>query len=158
MLSLLLAIFLIILGVLGAVLPFLPGPPLAFAGLLVYGIATHFTRVTVTGLIVFGILTVVILLLDIFAPALFARGSKASRLGIIGALLGTVIGMFAFPPLGIFLGPLLGAFIGEYLARSDVASASRTAWASFLGFLFNTILRLVITLAMAAYFVVALLR
>lgn len=143
---------LMFLAFLGAILPLVPGPPLAFAGLLLYGFWTHFRAVTITALIIFGALTLLTIIFDIFAPALAAKGYKASRYGVIGALVGAILGMFVLGPFGIILGPFVGGFLGEYLAKSDPSKAIRTAWGTFVGFLVGTIFKFIVTLAMVGYF------
>lgn len=147
---------LILVGFAGAILPFLPGPPLALAGLIIYGFATDFTAVSVTAIIVFSILTAVSFVLDVFAPALAARGYKASSYGMIGSVLGGVFGMAVLGPLGLVLGPLAGGFVGEYLAAPDAQKALRTAWGAFVGFFVGTAVKFLVTLAMAIYFIFSL--
>ncbi len=147
---------LLLTGLLGAILPLLPGPPLSLAGLVLYGLATHFTRISVTAVIIFSVLTALTLLLDILAPALGAKGYKASRGGTWGAILGAVFGLLVLGPAGIIFGPLLGAFLGEYLAVRNSEQALGAAWGAFLGFLLGTAVRLGVSVAMAGYFVYAL--
>lgn len=149
---------LILLGIAGAVLPFLPGPPLAFAGLLIYGFATDFEPMSATVLVVFGFLILLTLALDVVAPAIGAKGYKASRWGIIGSFVGAIFGIFVMGPLGIILGPFVGGFVGEFLHLPDSKRALRTAWGSFVGFLMGTLVRLGVTLGMAGYFVYALIK
>jgi len=153
-----LAAALILLGIAGAVLPFLPGPPLALAGLIIYGVATDFRAVSVTAIVVFSLFTILTLILDVVAPALGAKGYKASRAGVIGAFAGAVFGMFVLGPLGVILGPFFGGFIGEMMSNANAHRVWRAAWGAFVGFLLGTVVRLGITLAMAGYFVLALFR
>lgn len=149
---------LMLVGVVGAVLPFLPGPPLSFAGLLLYALATHFVKVSPVALIVFGILTALTLVLDIAAPALGARGYKATRSGILGSILGAIFGMFVAGPVGIIIGPFVGGFLGEYFAVYDPERAFWTAWGALVGFLFGTVVRFGVTVAIGVYFIYALFR
>ena len=153
-----LAAILILLGVIGAVLPFLPGPPLALAGLIIYGFATDFNKVSVTAVVVFSLLTVLVLVLDVAAPALGAKGYKASRAGVAGSFIGALVGIFALGPLGIIIGPFVGGFAGEIMTSPDAHRAWRTAWGAFVGFLVGTVVRLGLTFAMAGYFVYALIK
>jgi len=149
--------FLILLGLAGSFLPILPGPPLAWAGLLVYGIFTDFQEATVLAIVIFGILTALTMVIDMLAPVLGAKGYKATRSGIIGALIGALIGVFVAGPIGIALGPLVGAFIGEYIAHRDHERALKAAWGAFVGFLVGSLIKVVVVLAMAAYFISILL-
>lgn len=153
-----LAGILVILGLAGSVLPFLPGPPLSLAGLLVYGFATDFDKMSVGVVIVFAVLTLITILLDVFAPALGAKGHKASHSGVVGSIVGAFAGLIFLGPLGIILGPFIGGFIGEYWHRHNIEKAMHTAWGSFVGFLWGTLVRFAVTLAMAIYFFYVLLR
>lgn len=151
--------FLILLGLAGAALPFLPGPPLSLAGLVLYGFATDFEKVGVTAIIVFSSLTLLTILLDVFGPALTAKSYKSTGYGVAGALLGAVFGVLVLGPLGAFVGPFVGAFAGEMLApKVRVETAFRAAWGAFVGLLVGTIFKFVVTLAMAGYFVFSLFR
>ena len=144
-------------GFLGALLPLLPGPPLAMAGPLVFAIADRFQTASPWVVGVLGVLTLSTILVDIFAPVLAAKGYKASRLGLIGSFAGAIIGLW-FGPLGIIIGPFVGAFAGEYFANPDPRRAFKSAWGTFIGFVIGTIYKLVITVAIAFYFVYALLK
>lgn len=149
---------LMVLGLFGAVIPFLPGPPLAWLGLLVYGIVTHFTKISVEAVVSFGVLMVLTVVMEIFAPAIVARGYKATRYGSWGAALGGILGIILLGPFGVLLGPLVGALVGEYLALSNSKQAWRSAWGAFVGFLVGTFLKIIATVAMVGYFVYVLFR
>ncbi|OGE74541.1 MAG: hypothetical protein A3K06_02240 [Candidatus Doudnabacteria bacterium RIFCSPHIGHO2_01_52_17] len=144
-------------GFLGALLPLLPGPPLAMAGLLIYAIAERFTSVSPWVVGALALLTLSTILVDVFAPVLAAKGYKASRLGVIGSFVGAIVGLW-FGPLGIIVGPFVGAFVGEYFFNPDAARALRSAWGTFVGFVVGTVFKLVVTVAIAFYFVYALIR
>jgi hypothetical protein len=146
---------LMILGLLGSFLPFLPGPPLSFAGLLVYAIFDRFESVSVLAVIIFAILTVLTLVFDFFAPILGAKGYKASKWGIIGSLIGAVVGLW-FGPVAIFTLPLLGAFVGEYFYVRDSGRALKTAWGSFVGMIFGLFFRTGVTIIMLFYWLYAI--
>jgi uncharacterized protein YqgC (DUF456 family) len=110
-LLLVIAAVLIFLGIVGSFLPFLPGPPLAWAGLLLM----HFTSThyfSVTFLIITAIVTAVVSLLDYILPVWATKRSGGTKYGQKGATAGMILGLFA-GPLGIVLGPLIGAFVGE---------------------------------------------
>lgn len=153
-----LSAILIFLGVAGSVLPFLPGPPLALTGLILYGYSTDFTAVSGKAILIFALLAALSFVFDIFAPGLAAKGRKASKSGAIGAIIGTALGVVFWGPLGAFLGPFVGGFVGEYLKMPDSQRALRTAWGAFLGFVFSALFKLVVVLAMAGYFVYGLFR
>ncbi len=146
---------LIVLGTVGSVLPFLPGLPVALAGLILF--AWFSKAVSIWVLVVFGILTLLTIVLDILAPAIAAKGRKASAMGITGALLGGIFGIF-LGPIGIILGPFLGAFIGEIMNRANAEHALKIAIASVFGLIIGSLFKLIVGVSMFIYFVVAVVR
>jgi len=146
----------IMLGGVGSFLPVLPGPPLSFAGLLLYAWYTDFTKITPLALGVFGILTAATLILDFLAPAIGAKGYKASMYGVAGSMIGAFAGMFVLGPLGIVIGPFVGGFLGEFIKTNNLEQSYKTAYGSFLGFIAGSIFRLSVVIAMLGYFIYSL--
>ena len=156
-------IFLIIAGALclltgltGCILPMLPGPPLAYAGLLLL----HFTekvQFSLTQLLVWLGIVIVIQVLDYFVPLLGAKYSGSSKWGTLGCLIGTLIGLF-FLPWGIILGPFLGAFIGELLGGRETREALKSGLGSVLGFLLGTVVKCIVCGYFIWQFAAALLQ
>lgn len=137
-----LGILCLIAGLVGCFLPILPGPPVAYTGLLLL----HFTdkvQFTTTELLIWLLIVVIAQILDYFIPMLGSKYSGGSRWGTRGCLAGTLIGLF-FMPWGIILGPFLGAFIGELLGGQETGQALKSGLGSLLGFLFGTVLKCVI--------------
>jgi uncharacterized protein len=147
---------LIILGGLGSVLPILPGPPISFAGLWLYAWHTNYDKITPTALWIFGALTVLTFIIDFLAPAMGARGYKASNSGVLGSMIGAFAGMFVLGPLGIMLGPFVGAFLGELVNAKNAERAWRVAWGSFIGFVIGSLFKVAVIFAMLAYFIYSL--
>ena len=138
----------LLVGLVGCVLPALPGPPIAYVGILLL----HFTdkvQFTTPQLVIWCLLVVVIQLLDNFIPMLGAKYSKGSKWGSWGAFIGSILGLF-FLPWGLLVGPFLGAVVGELLGDHSFQQALKSGVGSLLGFLFGTILKLVI----CTYFIV----
>lgn len=143
----------IIAGILGAFIPVVPGTPLSYLGLLIL----HFAKGDIFGwmfILSWGIVVVITVTLDSFIPAEGARRMGGSKLGIYGALIGAVIGLFFFPPAGIIFGPVVGAFIGEMMAGKRSGSALRAAMGSFVGYLVATGLKVGVAVILAYYFVI----
>jgi len=147
---------LMLVGLLGVILPFLPGIPVAWLGLFIYAIGTGWERISVTTIIVFAVLTVLALLLDYIAPLLGAKKYKASKGGIIGASIGLFLGIIIFQLWGVILGPLLGALIGELVAGKPADHAFKSALGTLGGFLFGTLLKVVLIFVMVGFFIVSL--
>jgi len=136
----LLAFIAVILGLLGSFLPILPGPPLAWLGLLcLYFIPD--TGISSRELSLHGAVVAGITVLDYYIPIWGTKQFGGSKAGVRGATIGLVVGLF-FAPLGIILGPFVGALLGELAAGSNQQQALRSAMGSFLGFLAGTLLKL----------------
>ena len=152
----LLAIVLVVVGIAGTILPALPGLPLVFAGMLLAAWAGDFQQVGVPMLVVLGLLTVFSLAVDFWATALGAKRVGASRLAIIGAMVGTLAGLF-FGPLGLLMGPFAGAIGGELIHRrsllkQDLGQAARIGVGTWFGILFGTVLKLALAFTMLGLF------
>ncbi len=149
-----LAVVLVIIGFAGTVLPALPGAPLVFLGLFVAAWGDSFQHVGWPTLVVLGVLTAFVLIVDLVATAMGAKRVGASRLAILGAAIGTLIGIFFALP-GIILGPFIGATAGEYLARARLGDATKVGLGTWIGLLIGTILKLTILFIMAGIFITA---
>ena len=131
----LLAFALSILGIIGCIVPALPGVVLSYAGLLC-AYFTSYSQMSASALWLWLGVTVAVSVADYFLPAWMTRRFGGSRAGAIGATVGVFAGFFLFPPVGIFLGPFLGAVLGELLNdRSDVPKAFLIGFGSFLSFI-----------------------
>lgn len=140
---LILGILCLITGLIGCVLPALPGPPLSYAGLLML----HFTRwieFSTTELLVALGIVVIVQIIDYFIPMYGTKRMGGTRWGTWGCLIGTVIGLLFFPPWGILIGPFAGAVVGELLGGKEAANALRAGFGALVGFLLGTILKLIV--------------
>ena len=147
-----LAGIMMVVGILGCLLPVLPGPPLSFAGLLVL----HFSRFadfSSTFLITWGCVTIVVTILDYVVPIWGTKKFGGSKSGMWGAGIGLVAGIFFLPPIGIIVGPFAGAVIGEALTGKNTSSALRAGLGSFLGFLAGVGIKLAASVIMTYYYV-----
>lgn len=140
------SIILLFLGVIGSVLPIVPGPPLSFLALLFLHFFTPF-QLNEDVLIYFGVAAAVITFLDywlqIYSVKVFG-GGRASTLGVIA---GIIFGIFLFPPFGVIIGPFIGAYIGAAIESDfDLIKSFKIAFGSLIGFLGGTILKFVYSL------------
>ncbi len=139
------------MGVIGSLLPVLPGPPLAWVGILI----THFSssvNFSTKFLIITAVVMVLITVLDYFIPIWGTKRFGGTKAGVIGCTIGLVVGLF-FGPLGIILGPFLGALAGELAVnQKELKKALKSATGSFMGFVVGTGLKLVFCGFMAYYF------
>lgn len=138
-------------GVVGAVLPFVPGAPLILAGAVIYAVATDFAPVGWGRLAILGALTVLGFVLDYVASALGARRFGGSRWAVVGALAGGIVGVF-FGPLGLLLGPVVGAVAGELIRSGQLAGSLRTGIGAVVGLVAGAIAKFGLALAMVGLF------
>jgi uncharacterized protein YqgC (DUF456 family) len=142
---------LLLAGVLGCFLPVLPGPPLAFVGLLLQQLKSS-PPFSTRFMVVFLLIAIAITILDYVIPVYGTKKFGGSKYGVWGSTLGLLVGLF-LGPIGIILGPFVGALIGELIAAADPAHALRAATGSFIGFLAGTFLKLIACLVMVGYWI-----
>jgi uncharacterized protein len=150
----LIAGILMLVGIAGTVLPALPGLPLVFAGMLLAAWAGDFREVGWVPLVILGLLTVLSLGIDLLATSIGAKRVGASRLAVIGAVLGTFAGLF-FGPVGLFAGPFVGALGGELIHGREVRKAAKVGFGTWLGIVFGVVLKLGLAFAMLGLFAFA---
>jgi uncharacterized protein YqgC (DUF456 family) len=151
------AFALLLFGLLGAVVPALPGPPLSYAGLLVLQWSGR-GGFTFIFLCVWAAVVVAVVVADNFLPALMTKHFGGSRAVVIGSVVGLIAGIFFFPPVGIIAGPFLGAFVGELINnRADGAKALKVAFGAFLAFIVGTGAKLIASSMMIFYAVKAII-
>ena len=150
------ALVLIGAGVAGTVLPALPGAPLVFGGLLLAAWIDDFQKVGYVTVGALAVLTLITVAVDVLASVAGAKRVGASRAGLIGSALGTVLGLF-FGFGGLIAGPFAGALIGELMARRGLYSAGRVAVATWIALLFAIVVKLAVVFGMIGLFVLAYL-
>lgn len=155
----LLAALLVVAGLAGTLLPVLPGAPLVFVGLLVAAWADGFTHVGGWTLAILAMLTLLSLVVDFWATAHGAKRVGASKLAMLGATLGTVVGLFFALP-GLILGPFIGAVAGELLHQrslhpNSLGLAGKVGAGTWLGILLGTALKLALAFTMLGTFAFA---
>ena len=149
------AIILLIGGIAGCIIPFLPGPPLAYGSLILIQLSSY-KPFTEKFLVIWALVTLVIVIADYYIPIWGTKKFGGTKSGVWGATIGLIIGIFFFPPIGLIVGSFLGAFIGEMLNNQDTNKALRSALGSFVGFVASTIMKLGISIVMGYYFFTAL--
>lgn len=136
-------------GILGSILPGLPGTPVSWVGMLIlyiWGSGTNASgdEMSLKTLLVWGIVVVIVSVIDYFVPMYFTKVTGGSRYAERGAMAGLIIGIF-LTPIGMVLGSFLGAFFCElYYNRQGTAQALKAAVGSFLGFMTGTGLKTIV--------------
>ncbi|MFC7445138.1 putative membrane protein [Mesoflavibacter sp. HG96] len=142
----------ILLGLVGSVLPILPGPPLSGIGLLLL----HLTEYVPNNSLFIGItllIAILIFAMDYIIPAIGTKKFGGSKAGMIGTTIGLFFGLFTPIPGGIIIGPFIGAFLGELSNKADTNTALKAAFGSFLGFITGTFLKFTVAVIYLGYFV-----
>jgi uncharacterized protein len=151
-----LAIILVIAGVIGVVVPAMPGTLLVFLGLLTAAWADGFQKVGVVTVVILGLLTLLSYGIDFLATYLGVKKVGASGWSILGGSLGMLIGLFFGVP-GILFGPFIGALVAEWFVKKDLRQAGKAGLGSWLGLLLGTLLKLAVVFMMIGVFVLAFL-
>lgn len=144
-------IILIIVGILGCVLPIIPGPPISFIGILVL----HYTRFAdySSGFLwIAAGLAALVTVLDYIVPIWGTKKFGGSKAGMWGATIGMVIGMIFMGPLGLILGPLVGAIIGESIKGAERKDAIKAGFGAFVGFLLGIGMKLAVSIYITWHF------
>lgn len=145
------AVVCVVLGIAGTIVPVLPGAPLVFLGLLLAAWADDFQKVGWVTLTLLALLTLLSFAVDIWATRHGARRAGASPLAMVGAVLGTIVGIFFSLP-GLLLGPFLGAAAGELIARRNLRQAGRAGLGTWLGLLLGAAGHLALIFVMLGIF------
>ncbi len=151
-LLLVIAVVLVVAGVVGLVLPPLPGALLILAGLVLAAWAEDFVYAGGGTIVVLAVLAALTYVVDFAAGVIGVKRFHASRRAMFGAAAGAVVGLFFGVP-GIFLGPLVGAALGEFSARRDVAQAGRAGLGASIGLVLGIALKFMLGFAMVGWFV-----
>ena len=114
------AFILLLVGLIGSIVPALPGPPLSYAGLLLLQ-WSGYGGFSITFLVVWGAISVVVTISDYILPAWLTKKFGGSKMAVTGSILGLLAGIFFFPPIGLLVGPFVGALIGELLHNQTQA-------------------------------------
>ena len=149
----LIAIILMTAGMAGLLFPVLPGAPILFAGLVTAAWADDFAYAGVKTLTVLGIMAVLMYVLDFLASAFGAKHFGASRLAVIGATLGAIVGLFFGIP-GILLGPFIGAVLGELFNRPNLRAAGMAGIGATVGLVLGIAAKLSLAFAMLGTFLI----
>lgn len=145
---------LILLGLAGSLLPVLPGPPIAWFGLLIQQLRDpnpYSTRF----LVIWAIVVVVTIVLDYLVPIYGTKKFGGTKYGAWGCTLGFLLA-FWMGPWGVIIGPFIGAFVGEMLGGQTSNRSLRAAFGSFIGFLVGSFLKIVVCLMMLWYLITSI--
>lgn len=132
---------LMVVGIIGCIVPGLPGTPIAYAGLWIAQ-ATDRVDFSWQTLLIWGIVTVVVSVLDYVVPAWGTKRFGGTKWGAWGSTIGVFVGLF-FGAAGVIVGPLAGAILGELMGGKKAEEALKAGWGSFIGIFFGTVIKLI---------------
>jgi len=146
-----------LLGLVGTVVPMIPGAVLIFAGAVLHRLTLGPEQSVGWGTLV-GLLVLVFLSygVELLGGTVGARYFGATRWGMIGGILGGIIGLFFSLP-GLILGPLLGVLLGELVGGQKLLPAAKSTWGTIIGTAAGAVVKLVLASAMIGWFALALM-
>jgi uncharacterized protein YqgC (DUF456 family) len=153
LLWIILSILFLLTGIVGCIIPLLPGPPLAYIGLLLIQLKSD-PPFSFEFMLIWAGIVVVISVLDYLIPVYGTKKFGGTKYGMWGCMIGLLAGIW-LGPWGIILGPFFGALIGEMLGNNQ-SGAIKAAFGSFVGFIFSTLIKLVACCIMGWYTITSL--
>jgi len=151
-LALVLAIIMFLIGLIGTILPALPGVLLIFGGMLVYGFMTGFASLSIWFFVMQLLVMAVIFIVDFIASAVSTKKYGGSRQAAFGAAVGTILGVIILGPLGIIIGPFAGSVAAEVLLGKEIKQAVKVGFGSLVGVMGGTLFKLTAEALMIIYF------
>ncbi|WP_185153841.1 DUF456 domain-containing protein [Dysgonomonas sp. 520] len=145
-----LGIILIIAGIVGCIVPLIPGVPLSYLGIIML----HFTSTAQFSpcfLLIWGLIVILVQILDYYIPVWGTKKFGGGSKGAWGSAIGVVVGIF-FSPIGIIVCPFIGAVVGELIDDKKPDVALKAGFGAFIGFLAGTVMKLAVSVILAFYF------
>jgi uncharacterized protein YqgC (DUF456 family) len=142
---------LLVLGLLGSILPFIPGTPLILGGAIIYAVATDFEPIGPWHLALLVVLAAFAYSLDYLAGALGVQKLGGSRWSMLGAIFGAIVGLFFGPP-GLILGPILGAIVVEFIVSRKLRTSLRSGLGTVVGMILGVAIKLSLAVVMVGLF------
>jgi uncharacterized protein YqgC (DUF456 family) len=150
-----LTIALFAVGLIGAVVPILPGTTIILAAAIIHRLMLGADKsIGWKTIVVLVLLTLLSYLFDFLGSYFGAKYFGATKWGAFGAIMGALVGLF-FGIIGLFVGPVIGAVAGEFIAGKQMIDAGRAGWGSLLGNLGAMLGKLIIAVAMITIFLIA---
>lgn len=155
--ALLITIIMFVIGIIGTILPALPGVILIFGGMVLYGFMTNLEELSIYFFILQSAVMLLIFLVDFIASAVSTKKYGGSKHAAFGAVLGTILGIMVFGPLGVIIGPFAGSVLTEIILGKEIKLAVRIGFGSLVGVLGGTIFKLIAEIVMIIYFIMSIL-
>lgn len=129
-----LAAVVMVVGLIGVVIPVVPGLVVIWAAALAYGFLVGFGWVGGVVMVVLTVALAISLVCGVLLPKRAADGAGVSGWAQVGAVVGAVVGLFSIPFVGLPVGALVGVVAVEYGDKRNWPDAWRSTRAVAKGF------------------------
>jgi uncharacterized protein YqgC (DUF456 family) len=136
-------IVLMLLGMIGIIVPILPGIFLIWLGVALYVWQTGFEVISISMFLLMSILVLFAGTSDLWLPYFGAKKSGAAKRSYLLSTIGALVGSFIVPIIGTVVGFVLGLFIGEYWKHQNADTAVSVSWGGLKGWGIATLIQLV---------------
>jgi len=147
-------IIVILIGIAGTIVPLIPGIPLIFIAIASYGWYEGFQTISTKYIVIMAALTLLSLLVEYLGSTMGAKYFGSGKYGVYGALIGTLLGLFIFPPAGLLIGPWVGAIAGEMISGKEFSVAAKTGVGTIIGLFSGIALNLILAVIMFISFLI----
>ncbi len=148
------SIILMLIGLIGSVLPLIPGSPLILLGAFIYAWYSDFSVISWGTLAILLALVVLSQTIEYLASLLGAKKFGASRRGLVGAFLGGLIGLFSGGIAGTLIGSFFGALLLEFFHGRNLNASLRIGLGTWIGFFCGAVGKFIIALTMIGIFLI----
>lgn len=142
------------ISLVGVVVPVVPDTIPLWGGILLYRFFLATTSLPVTFWIGMVVLSIVIIIADYLTSAVFVKKYGGSKLAMIAAILGMIIGIFFLGPVGIIIGPFVTVYIVGLIEKKSSEKALKTAFGTIIGFFGSAVVKLLLQTVMLVWFFV----
>ena len=132
---LLISILFLIFGLIGSVIPIIPGPIFSYLG-IIFSYVFSLVDISRSEFLIISLATILVILLDYIFQYFGVKKLGGGRMSVLGTILGLLVA-----PLGLILGPFLGAFAGAILENKNKSQSIKVALGSLIGFISGTIVK-----------------
>lgn len=143
-------------GILGTLLPAIPGLGFIIAGVLFYAIATKFVAISVTTTIVLSAIAAGTFIASYFTGALGVKIGGGGRYATLGTIIGALVGLTT-GPFGLIIGAVVGAFLGALYESQSLEKSMRITIASLVGLFGGAIMQFVVGVGIIIAFLIVVL-
>ena len=152
------SILLILAGLIGIIIPILPGSLFVYLGLFIFGIYTNL--IALNTIIILGVLALLLAFINYFIGLWEIKKLGATSYGIWGGVIGIIIGL-VFSPFGlisIFICPILGTIIGEVIGGKKLLASTKISLGHLIGYFISIILEFTLASYMIYIFIISLIK